>query len=360
MYRARINVLRPKLRNRNYFFLQQSHRKITTGQVDSSTNPDDLYNHAKTVALTNSNVEGVFEGAVFANNEISLRDIQVWGFDYDYTLAKYTSQLNSLIYSLLAKQLVHCKGYPKDILQLKYVPHSVRTGLHYDTHSGLILKIDAFHNIQPSTVYRGHRRLTEDEIVAHYDGYHVQFEHMSGFYGGSEGGRKMKQLTDLFAASQIALLIDIQQMFIDMKMDFAPEYLYDDVQSAVSFVHSSGVMHQTVAKNVDQYLDAEFTKKYLPFMLNELQLSGRKLFLMTNSEFYFVDAGMKYLVGNDWRDLFDVIICSARKPKFFSANEKSRPFRRLNTHDTKKSDWTKITSLQKGEVYFQVDIFNMV
>lgn len=35
--------------------------------------------------------------------------------------------------------------------------------------------------------------------------------------------------------------------------------------------------------------------------------------------------GMKYLVGDDWRDLFDVVIVQARKPKFFT--EHSRPLR---------------------------------
>jgi len=31
---------------------------------------------------------------------------------------------------------------------------------------------------------------------------------------------------------------------------------------------------------------------------------------------------MKYLVGNDWMDLMDIVVVNARKPKFF--NEKSR------------------------------------
>ena len=32
---------------------------------------------------------------------------------------------------------------------------------------------------------------------------------------------------------------------------------------------------------------------------------------------YYSDAGMTYLVGPDWLDLFDVVITNARKPKFF-------------------------------------------
>ena len=46
------------------------------------------------------------------------------------------------------------------------------------------MKIDAFHNIQLTSVYKGHRRLSPDEIYAQYNGLHVDFEHMSGFLGG--------------------------------------------------------------------------------------------------------------------------------------------------------------------------------
>lgn len=35
--------------------------------------------------------------------------------------------------------------------------------------------------------------------------------------------------------------------------------------------------------------------------------------------------GMNFLVGDDWRELFDVVIVNARKPKFFT--ETSRPLR---------------------------------
>lgn len=29
------------------------------------------------------------------------------------------------------------------------------------------------------------------------------------------------------------------------------------------------------------------------------------------------DNGMKYMIGDDWRSLFDVIVVQARKPSFF-------------------------------------------
>ena len=48
----------------------------------------------------------VDEKSVFANNELSLRDISVYGFDYDYTLAHYTDELNSLIYQMSLEKLM--------------------------------------------------------------------------------------------------------------------------------------------------------------------------------------------------------------------------------------------------------------
>lgn len=62
---------------------------------------------------------------------------------------------------------------------------------------------------------------------------------------------------------------------------------------------------------------------------------------------------MEMLVGHDWRDFFDVVIVNANKPKFFT--EVSRPIRvfdkNANTHI-----WEKVTSLQKGIIYYEVCI----
>ena len=58
----------------------------------------------------------VDEKSVFANNELSLRDIAVYGFDYDYTLAHYTDELNNLIYEMSLEKLI--EEYSVSILKL--------------------------------------------------------------------------------------------------------------------------------------------------------------------------------------------------------------------------------------------------
>ena len=52
----------------------------------------------------------VDERAIFANNELGMRHIDVYGFDYDYTLASYSNALHFLIYELAVKELIGTYG----------------------------------------------------------------------------------------------------------------------------------------------------------------------------------------------------------------------------------------------------------
>jgi len=72
-----------------------------------------------------------------------------------------------------------------------------------------------------------------------------------------------------------------------------------------------------------------------PDMVPTLQAhkrDGKKLFLLTNSEWNYTNVVMNHLWGNgpdakdlEWTSLFDVIICFARKPRFFM-----KPFPQLS------------------------------
>lgn len=58
----------------------------------------------------------------------------------------------------------------------------------------------------------------------------------------------------------------------------------------------------------------------------------------------YSDPGMKYLTSSpDWRDLFDWVIVSARKPEFYRTE---RPFRR-----TSEPTWNLVNKFEPGEVY---------
>ena len=48
----------------------------------------------------------VNRNGVFVNSDISLKHIDVYGFDYDYTLVRYTSEVHKLIYDHAKNMLV--------------------------------------------------------------------------------------------------------------------------------------------------------------------------------------------------------------------------------------------------------------
>ena len=54
-------------------------------------------------------VESINPKGIFANNLLRLEEVDVYGFDYDYTLALYKKTLDRLIYDLGMKSLVEVK-----------------------------------------------------------------------------------------------------------------------------------------------------------------------------------------------------------------------------------------------------------
>ena len=60
---------------------------------------------------------------------------------------------------------------------------------------------------------------------------------------------------------------------------------------------------------------------------------------------------MRFLVGDKWKDYFDVVIVQARKPRFFT--EESRPLR-IYDEENQTQLWDRVTKLEKGVVYLEV------
>uniref|UniRef100_UPI00398E572E 5'-nucleotidase domain-containing protein 3 n=1 Tax=Pristiophorus japonicus TaxID=55135 RepID=UPI00398E572E len=291
--------------------------------------------------------------AIFANNEVCLSDIEIYGFDYDYTLAFYSSNLHTLIFNAAREILIEQHKYPEGLRNYEYNPNFVIRGLHYDVQKGIVMKIDAFHYIQLGTIYRGLSPVPDEQVIEMYEGTHVPLEQMSDFYGKSSHGFTMKQFMDIFSLPELTLLSCVNDYFIRQNIDFEPVYLYKDVKEVIRDVHVKGILYRAVEQDVEKYISHE---EKTGAVLGRLIDSGKKLFLITNSPFSFVDKGMQYIVGKDWRDLFDIIIVQADKPAFF--NDKRRPFRRANQID--KLLWDKISKLEKGQIYKQGNLYEFL
>ncbi|KAJ1937284.1 hypothetical protein FBU59_004796, partial [Linderina macrospora] len=81
-----------------------------------------------------------------------------------------------------------------------------------------------------------------------------------------------------------------------------------------------------------------------------LKKEGKRLFLLTNSGYNYVDAGLTYMFDTpNWRDLFDVVIVSARKPSWYLSH---RPFRQVPTGSSSSvQPWSYVEHFEDGQVY---------
>ncbi|XP_033875561.3 5'-nucleotidase domain-containing protein 2-like isoform X1 [Acipenser ruthenus] len=289
--------------------------------------------------------------SIYANNEISLQDIEIYGFDYDYTLAQYSSFLHTMIFNTAREILIEQYKYPQGIRSYEYIPSFAIRGLHYDVQKSLLMKIDAFHYVQSGTAYRGLTPVPDEEVIEMYGGtQHIPLYQMSDFYGK---GPSIKQFMDIFSLPEMTLLASVNDYFITHNIEFDQGHLYKDVTDSIKDVHVKGLMYEWIEKDMEKYI-LHGDETYA--VLNRLVNNGKKLFLITNSPFSFVDKGMKFMVGRNWRDLFDVIIIQAEKPSFFT--DRRKPFRRLNENGS--LHWDKISTLEKGQIYRQGNLFDFL
>ncbi|CAM4734572.1 hypothetical protein PO909_021591 [Leuciscus waleckii] len=336
--------------------------QLTAGNMCTSSGDDktswlwSVYNETKQrtqdlIPVISSNF--VNPDTIFANNQMSLQDIEIYGFDYDYTLAFYSSHLHTLIFNIARDILIEEHRYPEGLREYDYIPNFVIRGLHYDVQKALLMKIDAFHYIQLGTVYRGLNPVPEKEVIAMYEGSHVPLEIMSDFYGKSSHGHTMKQFMDIFSLPEMTLLSCVNDYFLKHNIDYEPVHLYKDVKEAIGDVHVRGIMYRAVEADIEKYICyGEQTHA----VLQKLSKIGKKMFLITNSPFDFVDRGMNYIVGKDWQDLFDVVIVQADKPGFF--NDRRKPFRRVT--DKGVLLWDRIHQLKKGQIYKQGNLYEFL
>ncbi|XP_033225207.1 5'-nucleotidase domain-containing protein 3 isoform X2 [Belonocnema kinseyi] len=238
--------------------------------------------------------------------------------------------------------------YPAGIQKLEYREGFAVRGLHYDIEKGLLLKLDSFLQIQFGTVYRGLHPVPDDEVLRLYKNRIIPIAYVEAPQRHTHDGMhrtKMVQLADLFSVPEMVLLCNVTEYFLRNHIDYHPEILFRDVKNSVQSCHP--IMHTTVENDVSQYLEPN---KDLNKFFDRLKAAEKKMFLVTNSPFHFVDKGMRFLVGDKWQDYFDLVIVQARKPRFFT--EESRPLR-MYDEENQTQLWDRVTKIEKGVIYLE-------
>lgn len=286
------------------------------------------------------------DGGIFANADCPLAHIDAYGFDYDFTLAHYNANMGHYIYNNVAKFLVEKRRYPERLLDRDFDENFSIRGLMFDSETGFLMKLDQFNKIQTDTVYFGRERVSVAEVVEKYEGLSIT----------RDVRQRCVMFADLFAAPEVCLLADTIQIFKESGITFHPRYIQQDIREAVANIHISGALHHEMANNPEKYFDTAMSSNLGPFLMR-LKNAGKTVFLLTNSPYWFVDAGMRFLLKDflaehglsDWKQLFNICMFSARKPKWFAD---TAPFRKLDPV-TGGMTYAPVTKLVSGEVYIE-------
>ncbi|UJR86966.1 HAD-IG family 5'-nucleotidase [Sandaracinus amylolyticus] len=262
---------------------------------------------------------------VFCNRTLNFRGIEAIGFDMDYTLVHYHVHVwEQRAYEHLKRRLV-ARGFPID--HLEFDPDIAALGLILDVPRGNLVKANRFGYVKRAA--HGTRIMSFEDQRAAYERTVVDLADQRWMF-----------LNTLFSLSEACMFAQLVDLLDEGKLhvqrlsspgvdpaDPAGEgvmsylQLYEVVRRSLDATHMEGELKAEIIAAPEQYVQLD---EELPLALKDLRAAGKKLVIITNSEWHYTQAMMRYAFdrympeGQTWRDLFDLVIVAARKPAFFT------------------------------------------
>ena len=244
---------------------------------------------------------------VYCNRTLNLRSVRAIGYDMDYTLVDYRVDTFERMVYAQARERLAAEGWPMD--GLDFDAQMVTRGLVIDTELGNLVKANRFGFVKRAM--HGTRML---EFSEQRDAYAQTLVDLSE--------PRWVFLNTLFSLSEGCLYAQAVDLLDRGALPRPFEYasLYRHVRAGVDAQHMEGHLKAEIAAAPERYVvqDPEAALALL-----DQKAAGKKLLLITNSEWSFTSRMMahaydRHLPGDmTWRQLFDVVIVSARKPAFF-------------------------------------------
>jgi 5'-nucleotidase len=251
------------------------------------------------------------ERRLWCNRTLNLRSLRAIGYDMDYTLIHYrVDEWERRAYEHL-RQRLRDQGYPVD--GLEFDADAAIRGLAIDKEKGNLLKANRFGYVKQAS--HGTRPMEFEALRREYgrtvvDLAEPRWEFLNTFFSRSEG-------------CMFAQLVDrLDDKRLPGVMNYAD--LYTLVKRTLDFAHMEGTLKTEIIADPDRFVDLD---PDLPQTLADQRAAGKKVLLITNSEWSYTSAMMAYAFdrflpgGRTWRDLFDLVFVSARKPAFFTSRQ---------------------------------------
>ncbi|MDQ3037654.1 MAG: HAD-IG family 5'-nucleotidase [Myxococcota bacterium] len=261
---------------------------------------------------------------LFCNRTLNLRAIQAIGFDMDYTLVHYNAhEWERRAYEHLKRRLI-ARGFP--IEELEFDPDVAALGLILDVERGNVVKANRFGYVKKAA--HGTRPMSFEDQRTAYERTGIDL-----------ADRRWVFLNTLFSLSETCMFAQLVDLLDDGLLHVTRHHapgvdptepvrgvmsyvqLYEVVRSSLDATHMEGALKAEIIAAPEQFvqLDPE-----LPLALMDLRKAGKKLVVITNSEWHYTQAMMSFAFdrflpeGQTWRSLFDIVIAAARKPAFFT------------------------------------------
>jgi HAD superfamily 5'-nucleotidase-like hydrolase len=247
---------------------------------------------------------------IYVNRNLRMDEIEMIGFDMDYTLALYRQRnLEALSIRCTLDKLIAQRGYPEAIRALEYDPAFAVRGLVVDRRFGNIFKADRYGHV--GRVYHGKKQLSREERHRLYRLERIRLS-----------SPRYAWIDTLFALPEAVMYGAIVDFSEEQKAGTV-RYgrIWQDIRECIDEAHRDESMKRIIKSNLDDYIvrDPELAPT-----LHKFRSSGKRLFLLTNSAWDYTDAVMTHLLGTalpaypTWRSFFDIVIVAGQKPAFFT------------------------------------------
>ncbi|MFO0654351.1 MAG: 5'-nucleotidase domain-containing protein [Polyangia bacterium] len=193
---------------------------------------------------------------VFVNRHLRMDQIEVIGFDMDYTLALYNQpRLEALSASCTLEKMIARRGYPEALRQLPYDSRRAIRGLVVDRERGNVLKMDRYGYV--GRAYHGTRPLPRAERRKLYREQLLRI--LSTHYAFID---TLFALPEAVLFGQIVDFFDSDPAFAALSDDKAQRYsqLWADIRGAIDEAHRDDSIKRVIAADMATYIafDPEF------------------------------------------------------------------------------------------------------
>lgn len=250
---------------------------------------------------------------LYCNRTLNMRAIKAIGYDMDYTLIHYDVEAwERHAYVHLRDKLCDA-GFGEVVGELAFDPAMAIRGLIVDTEQGNLVKANRFGYVKQAS--HGTERLSFDRLRRTY---------RQPLELSSTG--RFIYLDTLFALSEACMYSQLVDLHDQGQLNFRG-LTYADIYRAVrqhlDAAHAEGDLKAGVLADPARFvvLDPCTAQTLL-----DQRAAGKKLLLITNSEWSYTQAIMQYAFdrylpdGMGWRAMFDLVIVSSRKPSFWHAS----------------------------------------